>query len=247
VAIEIDREIIRRRQDTYLTDHYLAVHSTAVNVALGVAGISAASLLAPAEQLFTYRYLLWLLWLISLLATATAYAAAITGAIILPIRLPAVVDLMLPLILSLSEFLLFGVLVGQVTSFTSAKAILAGWWFAMSAYSLVAFLQVWRACYLIGSASYKIELQSTVGHYLRRQRRDMVALGLTAVWAALVGVCYSLFGIIEVNFFLREPPFGLSIILTLPIALICVPALLGVGRTARALRAGLARVNASDT
>jgi hypothetical protein len=247
VAIEIGRKIIRQRQDTYLTDHYLATHSTAVNVALGVAGISAVSLLSPTAGLHSYQHLFWLLWLISLLTTATAYSAAITGAIILPLRLPAVVDLLLPLLLSMSEFMLFGVLATQVTGFSSAATILAGWWFTMSAYSLIAFLQVRRACYLIAGASYSPELRPAVARYLKRQRWDMAVLGAVVALAALIGSYHALFGVVRSTFFMRQPPVLISLILTLPIALISGPALVGIDRTARELRTALARVNASDS
>jgi hypothetical protein len=246
VAIEIGRIVLKQRQDNYLTDHYLATHSTAVNIALGVAGISAASLLVPSAELRAYQSLFWLLWLISLLVTATAYAAAITGAIVLPLRLPAVVDLMLPLLLSMSEFLLFGVLASQVTGFSSARAILAGWWLTLAVYSVVALLQVWRAHYLITQTTYSVELQPIIDRYLKRQRVDMALLA-GAILFSLGGAVYHLmFDTARWQFFAGQPPTSVSLLLAIPIALVTGSALIGVGRTASDLRTGLAGVGASD-
>jgi hypothetical protein len=237
MVVEIDRTVIHERQDTYLTDHYLTAHTTAVSVALGVAGISAASLISPAVSLRPYQQLLWLLWLLSLLTTATAYAATTTGAIVLPARMPAITDLLLPLLLSMSEFLLFGMLASQVTSLSAPRLVLEGWWLAMAAYGLLAFLSVSRAHCLIQRGSYSSEIQPIIDRYLRRQRRDMVGTGLTATMAVSVAIYYLLLA--------GNPLLDVSFALTLPLVVLSLLALFGVSLTARELRKSFVRVPTS--
>jgi hypothetical protein len=115
MTTELSRDGLRQRHDTYLADHYMAAHVTVVSLALGVGGVTAASLIVPSPRFQGNQLVFMVLWLASLLATIVAYAGTMIGAIVLPARLPAVADLLLPLLLGVSEFLLFGVLAYPAT------------------------------------------------------------------------------------------------------------------------------------
>jgi hypothetical protein len=84
----LSRALLRERLDTYLVDHYLATHITAVNIALGIAGVSAASLFGSNPAADGYRPLFWLFWVTSVLATTAAYSGTMIGAVLLPVRIP---------------------------------------------------------------------------------------------------------------------------------------------------------------
>ena len=56
-----------------------------------------------------------------------------TGAIILPPRIPDAVDLFPPLLLGDCEFIMFSMLGSQAIWHVSTNTILAGWWFAFRA------------------------------------------------------------------------------------------------------------------
>src|SRR5947207_1844253 len=191
MAVRVDRAILRRRQETYLAEHYVGVHVTAVNIALGMAGLAAASLLTPPKPQFEqYQQLFWLLWAASLVATGVAYGGTMSGAILLPARMPAIADLLLPLLLSVSEFLLFGALAYQITGFTQPDQVLIVWWFALGAFGAIAFGSVWRVHYLVRRGVYSYELQETIRWYRRRLESDMAGAGLTSVAAILVAIYY---------------------------------------------------------
>jgi hypothetical protein len=89
--------------------------------------------------------LLWLLWLGSVLATAVAYAGTMVGAFALPSGIPDIWDLALPLLMCIVEFLLFAVLIRQVTSFASLNSLVSTWLGPMALFGAVALLSITRA------------------------------------------------------------------------------------------------------
>lgn len=76
-----------------------------VSVALAVAGMAAASLLGLPPTFNAFASLLWMMLVSSMLAVAVAFADTVTGASFLPARIPAPPDLILPLMLAVTEFL----------------------------------------------------------------------------------------------------------------------------------------------
>jgi hypothetical protein len=183
---DIDRARLRERQETYLLDHYLSLHNTVVGVALAVAGLGAASLLGSPEEYHGYQILLWLLWCASVLATATAYAGTMIGAIVLPARVPAIVDLFLPLLIGVSELLLFGVLAHQATGISSPSAVVTAWFFCCVAFSLFSAAAIWRAATIIDPGSFPPEVAPVVRSYRRSLYRDTAAASALGV-VALAG------------------------------------------------------------
>lgn len=142
---EIDLPELRRRSRDYLMGHYLGLHITVVSVALALAGGAAASLMTRHSISAADLILLWLLWLGSVLATAVAYAGTMVGAFALPSGIPDISDLLLPLVMCIIEFLLFAVLIRQVTSFGSLSDLVNTWLVLMAAFGAVALLSVTKA------------------------------------------------------------------------------------------------------
>ncbi|HEV3172941.1 MAG TPA: hypothetical protein VGZ32_21525 [Actinocrinis sp.] len=186
---ELTRESLRQRYDTYLIDHYLSVGVTVVSVTLAVAGIDAAALLTS-SALGRYQLLFWVLWGASLLGAAVAYAGPMTGAIILPPRIPGAVDLVVPLLLGVSEFVMFSVLGSQAIWHVSASTILAGWWFAFAAFDLIAAGGTARAIQIISGGRYEARLDQAVRDYLAVMGRDVFAASFTGCIALTVGVLH---------------------------------------------------------
>jgi hypothetical protein len=154
--VAIDSDTLRQRQDTYLTDHYLTTYVTIASIALGVATVAAASLLAtPANhpEFQNYRIMLGVLWLTSLLALGVAYAGPMIGGLLLPARLPAIIDLLIPAVLGICEFALFTVLAYQVTGWSSPKSVLVAWWGSFIAFNCVAVCAITRGRHLVRSAN----------------------------------------------------------------------------------------------
>lgn len=198
MARGLSRETLSQRYDTYLADHYLSVHMTVVSLALGVAGLAAASLIAPSPRFGGDQIALWALWLVSLLATATAYAGTMNGAIILPSRIPAVIDLLLPLMLGITELVLFAILAYQATGLSSVRSVLTAWWFAFGVFGIVAATAVSRAIHVIDRAPYDGALQPAVENYLAGIRRDRMAAGATGALGAAAGTLHAVYGQLDI-------------------------------------------------
>lgn len=185
VVTETDVARLRGKHESYLTDHYVGLHNMVVSVALAVAGVAAASLLGLPSPFHAFAVLLWMMLGTSLLAIAVAYAGTVTGAPFLPARLPAMPDLMLPLLLAVTEFFLFGVLAHQVSAVASPQATVTSWYVVSSCFGVFAALSILRARSVINGGWYSDELRSTVVWYSRRLSRDAAAALSTAVVSIL--------------------------------------------------------------
>lgn len=187
-GLAVDRDRLRTRYDMYPANHYLGLHNVVVSLALAVAGLAAASLLGLPESYRSYVPLLWLMTVASLLGIAVAYAGTVTGAPILPPRVPAVLDLVLPLLLGLSEFFLFGVLARQVTALNSPKAVTVARFVASAVFGALAALSVVRARSVIVRGDYAVEIRAVVASYVRRLRSDALAAAAVGLVGALAAV-----------------------------------------------------------
>lgn len=97
---------IRARQDYGVANHYLSLSVTVVSLGLAAAA-AAASLIAQFANLGPNRLLLCPLWLGGVLAIVVGYGGPMVGAFALPSSIPLIQDLIPPLILRISEFLIF--------------------------------------------------------------------------------------------------------------------------------------------
>jgi hypothetical protein len=185
---KLDSARLRQRYDMYLANHYTTVHMTVVSLALGIGGVTAATLIAPSPRFHGYQVAFWLLWLASLLATAVAYAGTMIGSLFLPMRLPAVTDLLLPLSLGVFEFFLFAVLGFQATGLTlPISDIFAAWWFALGGFGVMASASVWRVYFIIRSAGHEPDISRTMRYYRRRLVSDGCAAAATGAFGAGIG------------------------------------------------------------
>ena len=189
---EIDRFELQERYKSYLFNHYLSLHITVVSVVLAAAGLSAASLIAQHMGAHHQLLVLWLLWGGSLAATAVAYGGPMVGAFALPATIPSIIDLLLPLLVGVSEFLLFTVLISQVNP-APLDSIVNSWLIIMAIFSFVADLSVLRArqLYSIGrrEEAYSKEVADMIYRYLGHLTLDACAATVaTAVAAAGAGL-----------------------------------------------------------
>jgi membrane-associated HD superfamily phosphohydrolase len=184
----IDRAELRERYKTYLSAHYLSLHITVVSVVLAAAGVAAASLITRHVGSHSELFLLWLLWIGSLAATCVAYGGPMVGAFALPAAIPAVSDLVLPLLIGITEFLLFTILVNQVTP-AGLSLLVNTWLIIVATFSFVALLSIRRARhhYVAGvfEKIYSEDVAAVVRRYIWNLARDSCAAGIVMAVAAV--------------------------------------------------------------
>lgn len=177
---------VRHRLDKYMTNHYLDLHVAVLSVTLGVAGLVAASLLTN-HELGSYRPVFGMLWIASLLATLAAYAGTVTGAVALPPRVPSMLDLIPPVLISITESLLFAVLAPQLTGSHPPRKILIAWFFCLAAFGAFAAGAVARARHLYQPTNFAEEFESAVSVYRKFLKGDILGAGTTAAVGATGG------------------------------------------------------------
>jgi hypothetical protein len=229
-ALRVTKADLHDRMSTYLINHYLALHVTVVSVALGVAGIAAASLVGDA-QLGVYRPLFWIMWSASLLATAAAYAGTVTGSVGLPGMVPSMWDLMVPIFLAVAEFLLFAILVTPLTGLGSPRSVVTAWFFCLGGFGILAGIAIGRARHLFQSGGFGADVMPTIEEYLKRLVVDMRGAGLTAGLGILGGA---------LQLILARGSLGVAYGFAIAILVILTLALISHGKTAKLWREGLA-------
>lgn len=181
-SLELDTDRLRARTDTYLMNHQIGLHTTVVGIALAIGGLALASLLGTSRLYHDKHALLWLLWLASMLSCMVVYNGVVTAAVALPSRIPTVWDLLPPLVLGASEFLLFGVLAHQATGLTQTSSVVEAWFFSFAAFCLCSVAAIVRANHLFKHGVFRAKLVAAVEEIRRILRRDArSAVGLAAV------------------------------------------------------------------
>lgn len=182
MALDVDQDLLRQRFETYIVDHYTGLHNTVVSVVLAVAGLSAASLAGSHAQYGRSYPLLWMLWLASLLLCATIFAGTMTGSVAMPPLMPAITDLLVPLLLGVGEFVLFGVLAHQVSGLNKPSSIAEAWFISLTVVCLCAAAAITRAMRFFCAATYATEISKPIDEYrFRRLPADRRGALLTAV------------------------------------------------------------------
>jgi len=186
--VKIDRVELRERYKTYLGGHYLSLHITVVSVVLAAAGVAAASLITRPMGADHQLLVLWLLWIGSLAATAVAYGGPMVGAFALPASMPSISDLLLPLFVGVIEFLLFTILIRQVTT-VGLSDLVNTWLITMALFGLFAEFSVLRAWqhYAAGLREdvYSDDVAKIIKQYLRCLLRDSLGAGTVTVLASI--------------------------------------------------------------
>jgi hypothetical protein len=185
---KIDRVELRERYKAYLAGHYLSLHITVVSVVLAAAGVAAASLITRPMGADHQLLVLWLLWIGNLAATAVAYGGPMVGAFALPASMPSVSDLLLPLFVGVTEFLLFTILIRQVTA-VGLSVLVNTWLITMALFGLFAELSVLRAWhhYAAGLREdvYSDDVARIIKQYLRCLLRDSIGAGTVTALASI--------------------------------------------------------------
>ncbi|MEV7046626.1 hypothetical protein [Amycolatopsis sp. NPDC051061] len=170
------------RKASYLLDHYMNLHAAMVGVAIGVAGLAAANI-------FTFRGpdadlpLRVLLLGISLLITANIYMGLMVGGLILPGSAPSGLDFLLPFMIGMLEFVLFGFLAIKPDSTQTASTSIRGWFIAFIALALLAAVAIMWARRHVRPERYTDDQNAMVAEYRQRLLADFRG----AVFAAVVG------------------------------------------------------------
>jgi len=213
--------MVLQRRETYLVSHYIGLHFTIASLAIGTAGVTAALLLADDALPGAYPVLFGFLWATSVLATITAFGGATVGAVVLPSRLPAIVDLILPLLIAIIEFLLFAILTPQAGSEGEPRRAVIAWFFLMGGFGALAAFAILRVRVIFGRARCDPDIDPHVTWYRGRLLLD--ACG--AATAATVGFVS---GIVHLS--VPTMPIWISCAITTLLACLLVGASIGHGK-----------------
>lgn len=187
---DVGQDLLRERFETYIVDHYTGLHNTVVSVVLAVAGLSAASLAGSHAQYGGSYPLLWMFWLSSLLLCATIFAGTMTGSVAMPPLMPAIADLLIPLLLGVGQFVLFGVLAHQVTGLNSAASVAEAWFISLAIVCACAAAAITRAMRFFRAATYAPEISKPIDDYrfkrLPADRAGAIAVSVIGMAGAAV-------------------------------------------------------------
>ncbi|MFG1796691.1 hypothetical protein [Nocardia sp. NPDC049149] len=114
MADDVPQQDIQARHRDYMSTHYISIYTTTVSVVLGIAGLAFGALLAAKDHYGNDYALFWLLGAVALAASVLTYAGSAIGAIALPPGVPGLLDLLLPLGICMSQFMMFAPLVASV-------------------------------------------------------------------------------------------------------------------------------------
>jgi len=149
---------IRARQDSAgISGHYLSLSVTVVSLGLAAAAAAAANLIAQHPSPGWNFSILWLLWVGGVLGIVVGYGGPMVGAFALPPAIPLIQDLIPPLVLGISEFLVFGAFLGSFTSTSNISSALTIWFAATCIYGISAFVIVLRARFLYAKSRNKYD------------------------------------------------------------------------------------------
>jgi hypothetical protein len=182
LTADVDQNLLRQRFETYSVDHYTGLHNTVVSVVLAVAGLSAASLAGSHAQYGRSYPLLWMLWAASLLLCAAIFAGTMSGSVAMPPLMPTITDLLVPLLLGVGEFLLFGVLAHQITGLNRPSSVAEAWFISLAVVCLCAAAAITRAMRFFRGATYATEITQPIDDYrFRRLPADRKGALVTAI------------------------------------------------------------------
>jgi len=178
---------LNERRDRYYMDQQVGAYSIVLSIALGVAGLAAASLfsVSPADR--PYRVMFWTLWALSLAAVAIAYSGMTVNVFALPNRIPDPLDIFSPFIMALLEFTLFAVLTRPLTDQVSPRSVIALWFGCFATFSCLASLVITRIRWLFVHATYESALDEPITEVIRKlhdERRGAMMCSIIGIIAA---------------------------------------------------------------
>jgi hypothetical protein len=172
---------LKQRRWQYYMDQQVGVYSIVLSIALGVAGLAAASLLYASSTNRSYHALFWLLWFISLLAVAIVYSGMNANVYALPNRTPDIMDIFFPFAMALMEFMLFALLTRPLAGQESPRSIVAAWFGCLGLFSCLACTVILRIRWLFQHASYDSTLQAPVDRVIQKLYEEFRGAGMCAL------------------------------------------------------------------
>jgi len=165
------------------------LHNTVVSVVLAAAGLSAASLAGSRAHYGSSYPLLWMLWIASFLLCATVFAGAMVGNLVAPPMMPAIADLLVPLLLGVGEFVLFGVLAHQITGLETTSSVAEAWFIFLAVVCASAVAGITRAMRFFAAATYSATISSPIDKYrydrLPADRKGALMVGVIGMGGAV--------------------------------------------------------------
>lgn len=186
-SYRVTAEQLRDRSAGYFMDQQAGIFGMIVSVALGVAGLAAASLFEVRPSDRPYHILFWILWAVSLLSIGVVYSGATVNLFALPNIVPSAPDMFIPLGIGLLEFMLFAVLTSPLTSELAPRSVTAAWFGCYGLFACLATVVLRRVRRLFTSTIYEGEHQEAVDVVIVQLGSDI--RGSTA--SAAAGITYS--------------------------------------------------------
>jgi len=183
LVVTADR--LAERRAHYFMDQQIGLHGTIVSIALGVAGLAAASLFQVRALDRPYHLLLWLLWSTSLAAVGVVYSGMTVSVYVLPSTIPTVADMFMPFAVALTEFMLFAVLTTPLTAQLAPRSLIAVWFGCLSLFGCFTSIIIQRVRWLFEHTKYEPEaVQRAVYAVAALMRRDLQGASGTAFISA---------------------------------------------------------------
>lgn len=181
---------LNERRDRYYMDQQVGAYGIVLSIALGVAGLAAASLFffTPADRPF--RLIFWALWLTSLAGVAVVYSGMNVNAFALPNRVPDILDILSPFLMALLEFTLFAVLTRPLTNQIQPRSVVALWFGCFGLFGFVANLVISHAKFLFQRADYEEVLKEPIGRVIRKLAHDRMGATLSALIATSTAIIF---------------------------------------------------------
>lgn len=203
--------LLADRRAHYFMDQQIGLHGTIVSIALGVAGLAAASLFEVQAADRPYHGLLWMFWAASLLAVGVVYSGMTVSVYVLPSTIPTATDMFLPFAVGLSEFMLFTVLTTPLTAQLGPRSLIALWFGCLCLFGCFASISIQRVRRLFKRTKYDpLAVQEAVDAVAALMRNDLQGASATSLLSAssaiAIGLCPSV-------------PLGLAYLLVAPLIL----------------------------
>jgi hypothetical protein len=237
LTVTADRLADRRAH--YFMDQQIGLHGTIVSIALGVAGLAAASLLQVRAADRPYHGLLWLLWIASLLGVSVVYSGMTVSVYVLPSTIPSAADMFLPFAVGLSEFMLFAVLTTPLTAQLGPRSLIALWFACLCLFGCFASIIIQRMRRLFKRTDYDPPpAANAVYDVADLMRRDLRGASGTALVSAAATIAIGLFPAV---------PIDLAYLFIVPLIFGMSYGVYNQRRQAQILEAGLSRLPAVST
>jgi hypothetical protein len=181
-------------------DQQIGLHGTIVSIALGVAGLAAASLFDVRAADRPYHALLWVLWGASLLGVGVVYSGMTVAVYAVPSTIPSPLDMFLPFAIGLTEFMLFAVLTTPLTAQLGPRSIVVLWLGCLCLFGCFASAAIRRIRWLFEHTDYRPPTaQKAVYDVAVLMRKDQRGASHTAVASAIGAVTIALFRVVPLD------------------------------------------------